>query len=144
MNEEWRPVKSFEGLYEISNKGRLKSLDREVPWGINHKKLKGQIISESIGKDGYIRTTYGGTVFSGDKPCCTITKGKNIKFFGDYGEYNPDIDDIKTLCGFPRDYKLIGSYSQKWARLGNAVAPPLMEAIVKHLRETVLDQINLN
>jgi len=99
---------------------------------------------DSIGKDGYIRTTFGGEVFSGDKPCCTITKGKNIKFFGDYGEYNPDIDDIKTLCGFPRDYKLIGSYSQKWARLGNAVAPPLMEAIVKHLRETVLDQINLN
>lgn len=23
-NEEWKPVKGFEGLYEISNKGRLK------------------------------------------------------------------------------------------------------------------------
>jgi len=28
MQEEWRPVKGYEGLYEVSNKGRVKSLER--------------------------------------------------------------------------------------------------------------------
>ena len=29
MEEIWRPVKGYEGLYEVSNEGRVKSLDRE-------------------------------------------------------------------------------------------------------------------
>lgn len=31
MNEEWRPVKGFQGYYEVSNQGRIRSLDRVVP-----------------------------------------------------------------------------------------------------------------
>jgi hypothetical protein len=30
VREEWRPIPGFEGKYEISNKGRIKSLDRIV------------------------------------------------------------------------------------------------------------------
>lgn len=30
MEEEWRPVVGYEGLYEISNLGRVKSLERVV------------------------------------------------------------------------------------------------------------------
>src|SRR3546814_20628658 len=29
MSEEWRPVVGFEGLYEVSDQGRVRSLDRE-------------------------------------------------------------------------------------------------------------------
>lgn len=29
--EEWRPVVGYEGLYEVSDAGRIRSLDREVP-----------------------------------------------------------------------------------------------------------------
>ena len=29
QNEEWRPVKGYEGLYEVSNLGRIKSLPRK-------------------------------------------------------------------------------------------------------------------
>ena len=28
--EEWRPVVGYEGLYEVSSLGRIRSLDREV------------------------------------------------------------------------------------------------------------------
>ena len=31
MNEIWRPVRGYEGLYEVSNLGRVRSLDRMVP-----------------------------------------------------------------------------------------------------------------
>lgn len=30
MNEKWRPIKGFEGLYEVSTLGRIRSLERTV------------------------------------------------------------------------------------------------------------------
>lgn len=36
MTEEWRAIKDYEGLYEVSNLGRVRSLDRLIPdtrWG---------------------------------------------------------------------------------------------------------------
>lgn len=41
MNEFWKEIKGYEGSYQISNKGRVKSLDRVV----NGRKLKGKILS---------------------------------------------------------------------------------------------------
>lgn len=32
--EEWRPVRGYEGLYEVSNQGRVKSLGRRVKYGV--------------------------------------------------------------------------------------------------------------
>jgi hypothetical protein len=40
MIEEWRDVPGYEGLYQVSDKGRVRSLDRVVPdsrWGLNRK-----------------------------------------------------------------------------------------------------------
>lgn len=31
-NEEWRPIKGFEGLYEVSSLGRVRSVERDVPF----------------------------------------------------------------------------------------------------------------
>ena len=28
--EIWKPIKGYEGLYEVSNLGRVRSLDREI------------------------------------------------------------------------------------------------------------------
>ena len=30
LNEIWKPIKGYEGLYEISNRGSIKSLEREI------------------------------------------------------------------------------------------------------------------
>ena len=53
--EEWRSIPDYEGYYEISNFGRLRSLDRSV---ISKKNIsitvKGRIIRERFDKDGYI------------------------------------------------------------------------------------------
>ena len=43
------------------------------------------------------------------------------------------IEEAKRLCSFPDDFKLVGSFSQQWARLGNAVMPKQMEAIVLNI-----------
>lgn len=52
-NEVWRPIKYYEGLYEISNLGRVKSLERVVK---NHsvEKIKPESIkSLTVGAYGY-------------------------------------------------------------------------------------------
>lgn len=58
MNEVWKPIKGFEGLYEVSNMGRVKSLDRAYNLPIEYfpggKALKkGRIISGNKGDKHY-------------------------------------------------------------------------------------------
>lgn len=56
MKEEWRPVVGYEDAYEVSNLGRIRSVDRMVStsnrWGGFTKNIKGKILSQS-GRAGY-------------------------------------------------------------------------------------------
>ena len=58
MPEEWRDVVGFEGFYQISNYGRVKSLDRmqTVIWNGKEvlKPIKGRIIAQSKQNGGYM------------------------------------------------------------------------------------------
>ena len=49
------------------------------------------------------------------------------------------INEAKRLCSYPDDFKLIGNYSEQWARLGNSVMPKQMYHIAKTLKENILD-----
>lgn len=43
--EEWRPVPGWEGYYEASNRGRIRSLDRIIPkQGGQYQKIEGKIL----------------------------------------------------------------------------------------------------
>lgn len=56
--EEWRPVKGFEGLYEVSSLGRVRSLDRLIVRSDGQSYIKhGQILTltPNIGRRGYLR-----------------------------------------------------------------------------------------
>lgn len=52
-NEIWKPIKDWEGYYEVSSKGRIRSLDRII----NGRKYKGKILSLVIKKSGYRNIT---------------------------------------------------------------------------------------
>lgn len=59
MDEIWKPVVGYEGLYEVSNLGRVRSVDRYVRfgrWGDNGQTRlrKSQLISPKI-DEGYYR-----------------------------------------------------------------------------------------
>lgn len=54
--EIWKPVKGYEGFYEVSNFGRVKSLEREVPnypSGVRYNSE--QFIKPAFDRKGYIR-----------------------------------------------------------------------------------------
>ena len=58
INEVWKPIRGFEGLYEISNKGRIKRVDRHIKDArgvIQH--FPESILSPSKNKYGYLQTT---------------------------------------------------------------------------------------
>lgn len=42
MNETWKDLEGFEGIYQISNLGSVRSLDREITYTIKGKVLKRQ------------------------------------------------------------------------------------------------------
>ena len=55
--EIWKDIKGYEGLYQVSNFGRVKSLDRYKEtsgrYGKMKSKIKGVILKQSINHDGY-------------------------------------------------------------------------------------------
>ena len=58
MNEEWRPIEGYEGLYEVSNLGRVRSLDMYVKsrYG-NYRLHKGKVLSPTKDRYGYLTVT---------------------------------------------------------------------------------------
>ena len=50
MSEEWRPIEGYEGLYEVSNTGRVRSLDRYC-----YRLHKGKVLSPAKDTDGYLQ-----------------------------------------------------------------------------------------
>ena len=51
MGEEWRDIIGYEGLYMVSNLGRVKSLERYDSGG---RKIKERVLTGTIDKKGYI------------------------------------------------------------------------------------------
>lgn len=54
MKEIWKAIEGFEGYYEISNLGRLKSLDRVVKCRTRSKMIAGKIMNPTPNKNGYL------------------------------------------------------------------------------------------
>lgn len=57
MEEIWRNVKDFEGLYQVSNLGRVRSLDHYVNSNGGVRLVKGVLIKPKIDSGGYMRVT---------------------------------------------------------------------------------------
>lgn len=51
----WKPVPNFEGLYEVSNKGKIRSLDREVVSSTGQRyTIKGKVLKPPTAGKGYL------------------------------------------------------------------------------------------
>lgn len=55
--EVWKDIPGFDGYYQISSLGRVKSLDREIPHPrLGKQFVRGQILSQSVAKNRNIKT----------------------------------------------------------------------------------------
>ena len=54
MREVWKDLMDYEGLYQISNLGRLKSLDRVVRYKYSDRIFKGKVHNPPVGSNGYM------------------------------------------------------------------------------------------
>lgn len=52
MKEIWKDIDGYDGLYQVSNMGRVRVKDRVVKV-VREVKYKGHILSQSMDKDGY-------------------------------------------------------------------------------------------
>lgn len=53
--EEFQPINGYEGLYEISDLGRIKSLERKVQNNLGLRTLRPQIMTSAPNHNGYLR-----------------------------------------------------------------------------------------
>lgn len=51
-HSQWYPVKNYEGFYEISLNGDVRSVEREDFWGRSHG---GLVLKQAIGTSGYLQ-----------------------------------------------------------------------------------------
>lgn len=49
----WKNIKDFEGYYQVSTEGEVKSLDRQVKTTRGSRFYKGKILNKNIGTNGY-------------------------------------------------------------------------------------------
>lgn len=71
-----------------------------------------------------------------NKPCQTITKTPGL--IHPTRDSFLTINEIKRLQSFPDDFKFIGTFEEKWNRIGNSAPPLLMKAIAEHIKITYL------
>jgi|688.fasta_scaffold457368_2 hypothetical protein len=54
--EQWKDIKGFEGLYQVSNLGNVRSLDMHIPAKNNNVQLrKGRLLKAQYTHNGYLR-----------------------------------------------------------------------------------------
>jgi hypothetical protein len=53
-SEIWKDIESYEGYYQISSYGRIKSLERQVKTKHGFRTVKERVLKELPDKDGYI------------------------------------------------------------------------------------------
>jgi len=53
MEEQWKDVIGFEGLYKVSSLGRIKSIDRYIHYKKGERHIASKIIKSFINKQGY-------------------------------------------------------------------------------------------
>lgn len=97
MQEIWKDVFGYEGLYQVSNLGRVKSLERKVWNGYSYRTQKSKIISYSINSHGYVIVNL---YKNNDRKHYQIHRLVAIAFI-ENPEYKPEVnhkDGIKINC----------------------------------------------
>jgi site-specific DNA-cytosine methylase len=78
-----------------------------------------------------------------ERPSPTImsaTGGTTTGLIHPYEIRKLTIAEIKALASYPAEFQFVGSYRDRWARIGNSVPPLLMKTIAEHIRRNLLPE----
>ena len=53
--EKWKPIRGYKGQYEVSNLGRVRSLDRVVETSKGPWKVRGEVLCQTLTRYGYLQ-----------------------------------------------------------------------------------------
>lgn len=77
--EEWRDIPGYEGYYQVSNLGGVRSLDRTVVFSDGRERFyKGRVIDGNV-QNGYKQTTLG---INGSSQCLSFSRLAAMAFLG--------------------------------------------------------------
>lgn len=100
MKEIWKDIKGYEGIYQASNLGRIKSLQREVWNGYQNVLKKERILKPRKDRKGYVNyILYNNNISKGYKG--------HFLVLNSFTEKPKDKDQINHINGIKDDNRLI-------------------------------------
>ena len=90
MKEIWKPVVGYEGLYQISNMGRVKSLERKDCLG---RTVKERILKQTVTHDGYLIVG----LYAGGKLKTLMVHRLVCEAFNDNRDEKPEVNHINEI-----------------------------------------------
>ena len=117
--------------------GVRKDLDIEPQFPEHDNKL--QLIGDVIPNiDFHSRGQFDKRLKDVNSFAYTITKTPSMFFVENGVKRKPTIEELKVLQGFPKSFKLKGTFAEKWGQIGNSVPPPLTYRIGKEILKSIL------
>lgn len=87
MSEEWRDVAGYEGLYQVSSMGRVKSLERADSWG---RTVKERILKPNVVGGGYLRVV----LYAGGKTRMFFVHRLVCQAFHENPDNKPEVNHV--------------------------------------------------
>lgn len=99
MQEIWKDIKGYEGLYQVSNLGRVKSLERLAKSNNNNYRIvKEKFLKKYEDKDGYIRVSLNKNSKSLSYPIHRLIAEAFIPNFNNLPQINHKDENKKNNC----------------------------------------------
>ena len=131
--EEWRDIHGYEGLYQVSDQGRVRSLERTIVTTDGEKRFyKRKIIKQVFNSSGYL---FVGLYKYGKKHCLTVHRIVAFAFPEICGEFFPGavVDHISTVKTDNTPYNL------RWVTPKENMMNPITYKRIRDSRKKVGD-----
>ena len=89
-NEEWRDVVGYEGYYQVSDQGRVKSLERKVPKWDGERTVKERILKPAVKPTGYVEVN----LYTGGKQKALTVHRLVCQAFHENPDNKPEVNHI--------------------------------------------------
>lgn len=124
----------------LQNTPNASSVEEEAP-SIEKYAIGKEWLKTGVGKTN--KKYFQLTRTDPNKPCPTVTATAGIAGAAGITHYSEprkfSIPEVRRLCSFPDDFKLTGTFPQRWERLGRSVPPIMMYHIAKTIQHEILE-----